>query len=466
MVWAATLGACAQTGIQLRQEIHLPTPSSRGSFAHFPIPDMAARDHFAMRIAPDQSVLVFDSDTSGRWPLIRVRRWWTSNPVSEVLEVPGWSTGDAKYMDGIYVDVQTTPDGHYAIAFSKAVWKSKSSFILHAPKGYVGRTPDTIITVIDLERWQVLRSIHTADIGDVDVRDARVVNNGWMAFDGDTGAPLSDQGVSRYLDQLISIPDLKLGRSCIYGSFLAHLGRPAPSALVEDTRLRNDVACRGVLSAVQVESTEALEALIQRDSGVEPRAMKLRDGSWEDFLVGASRYPRSEEQRLWGAEGEADGFFRYWGEYPYNVLYWQNPPFESSAHLWYGLYPRDQDLYELDRYDAAGELQQSEVGQHLLCGDPSRGHPKSACGCRVIDVSEERRELLTYCRQQRGDFEGMVQQQWLAVFRSDDLSGVGLINLPKTSETLQAIASGDGHAYVVTLEFGEMLRVYAIPDRQ
>jgi hypothetical protein len=466
MMSAYTMGAYGQTGLKLLREIHLPTRSSRGSFVHFPIPDMAARDHFAMRIAPDQSILVFDSDTSGRWPLVRVRRWWTDNPINDVLDVPGWGVADAKYMDGIYVDVQVTPDGCYAIAFSKARWKDKSSFLLHAPKGYVARKPDTIISVIDLKRWEVLKSIHTADMGNVDVRNARVISDRWMAFDSIPGAPPSGHGVYAYLDQLISITDLTSGPSCVSQRF-SHLWQIAPNALVQSTRIQNDTACGEVLSATHVESTDSLETLIQRDSGVEPRVMKLRDVSWkDDYLAGESHLSRSEEVRLWDAERQADEFFRSWGEYPYNDFYWQNPPFESSAHVWYGLYPHDLDLYELDRYDSAGKLQRTEVGGQLLCGDPSLGHEKSACGCRVIDVSEERDALLTYCRQQRGDFEGMVQQQWLAVFRSGDLSGVGLINLPKTSETLQAIASGNGHAYVVTLEFGEMLRVYEVPDPQ
>lgn len=448
--------------IKLAQKSNLRVRHNRASFAHFPFVDMSAREHFAMRVAPDQSILVFDSDTNGRWPLIRVRRWWTDNPANEVLDVPGWSSVDAKYMNGIYVDVQVTPDGRYAVAFSKALWKDRSSFLLHVPKGYVGRKPDTIITVIALERWQVLSSIHTVDIGDVEVRDVRVVSNKWMAFDGDTGARFSEHSV--YSDQLISIPDLKPGPSCTYGSFSPHIGRAVPDALVQSTRAENDAACRAVLSAVQIRSTEALEALIQRDSEVEPKAVKLRDVSWRDDLAGEPAL--SEQEKLWYADGEADAFFRHWGEYPYYDLYWQNPPFESSLHRWYGLYPHDRDAYDLERYDAQGKMQRAQTADHLLCGDASLGHTKSACGCRVIDVSEKRDALLAYCRQQRGDFAGMVQQEWLAVFRSDDLSGVGLVRLLEKGETLEAIASGDGHAYVVTLESGETLRAYAVPDPQ
>jgi hypothetical protein len=66
---------------------------------------------------------------------------------------------------------------------------------------------------------------------------------------------------------------------------------------------------------------------------------------------------------------------------------------------------------------------------------------------------------------QRGDYNGIFERQWLSVFRSDDLSAVGLINLSKNKEIWQAIGSGDGHTFVLTLEYGETLRVYAIPDR-
>jgi hypothetical protein len=74
--------------------------------------------------------------------------------------------------------------------------------------------------------------------------------------------------------------------------------------------------------------------------------------------------------------------------------------------------------------------------------------------------------LLAYCRRQHGDYDGVLQRQWLSVFRSDDLSDVGFINLGNSLGVLQAIGSGEGHTYVLTLEHGETLRVYAIPDRQ
>ena len=84
----------------------------------------------------------------------------------------------------------------------------------------------------------------------------------------------------------------------------------------------------------------------------------------------------------------------------------------------------------------------------------------------MIDVSEEQRTLLTYCRKQHGDYDGMVQMQWLSVFRSDDLSGDEDISIFRRAvKRSLAIASGNSQTYMVTLEFGEILRVYAVPDR-
>ena len=459
------LKASAETAIQPLREIHLPVPPSRGSYSHFPYSE-SARDHVAMRVAPDQSILVFDADASGKWPLVRVRKWWTENPASEVLNIPGWSAADSEHLAGIRMDVQITPDGRYAVAFSEALWMEKSSFLLHVPKGYVERKPDTIVTVVDLERWQIVKSLHTITTGDGDVRDARVVDNRWIALDANLGQSGAEQGTDRYRNWVLSIPDLKPGSECLSERFFP-IGRPPDDLAAQRVKKKNVEACRDVLKATETDSDKALEVLIQRGSGIEPTIMRLRDVDWlEDVLERESRVSRSEKERLWDAEGHAMEFFRYWGEYPYYDQVAQNPPFESSAHLWYGLYSsHDRGLDDLVRYDAEGREQKTETARHLACGDPVIGKSNSACGCRVIDVSEELRTLLTYCRKQHSDYDGMFQMQWLSVFRSDDLSGIGFINLAKNSEALQAIASGDGQAYVVTLEFGEILRVYAVPDR-
>lgn len=459
VIYAPALVASAQTGIEPLRVIHLPVPESRGSYSRYPIPELAARDHFSWRVAPDQSLLVFDSDTTGNWPLVRIRAWWTENPVSEVLKIPGWTTADKKDLAEIYVDVQVTPNGRYAVAFSGAMWRDKSDFLFHTPKGYVQRPSDTIITVIDLDRSQVVTSIHTATLGDIQIRDARVVNDRWIAFDDShNGRSPSEYGAYPISNALISIPDLKPGPRCV-SQRVSHVWQRPPDSVVESLREQNDQACREVLEATGTDSAKALETLIQRGSDVEPDTMKIR-------ILDAVASGLPGEVNLWTAEGHEEDFFRYWGEYPYNENYAENPPLESSSRLWYGLYgSQERRFYELTRYDAEGGEQKSRTARHLMCGDPSLDSPKSACGCRVIDVSEKDHALLAYCRRQHGDYDGVFQRQWLSIFRSDDLFEVGFIDLPKNGEMWGAIGSGGGHTYILAVEHGETLRIYAIPDR-
>jgi hypothetical protein len=421
---------------------------------------MAAKKNFSMRVAPDQSLLVLDRDATGRWPLVRLRGWWTGKPVSEVLEIPGWSAGDAKHIADIVVDLQVTPDGRYAVAFAGALWMNTSSFLLRAPKGYVERKPDTVITVVDLERWRVVTSVHTAAEFDSAVGGARIVSDGWMVLESGLGRSELNHGVYRYLDRMVSIPGLKSGVRCVSQRF-SHVWRPAEESVLGYVESENRLACADLFRAVGVDSAEALEAMTYRGQSLEPVAVRRHMSDFIDV-----RLKESDRVQIWEAEGHEEGFFR-WGEYPYYPMYAENPFFESSANLWYGLYDAHAGgLYELGRYDAKGQRQAGRTAGQMMCGDPSLDRKGSACGCRVVDVSEVAHDLLALCRTQRGDYDGTVRREWLAVFRSDDLTGVGTVDVTRQEETLEAIARGDGRAYVVTLEAGEKLGVYGIEERR
>ena len=442
---SASVCALAQTELKPAQQIHLPVSSSRGSYVHFPIPAMASRQYFSMRVAPDQSLLVLDSDTSGKWPLVRLRKWWTDAPVSEVLIVPGWSSLDAKHLGRIHVDVQITPDGHYAAAFAGADWMEKSEFIFFAPPGYIARKPDTIVTLIDLKQWKIVSSIHTTGMTDGQIRGVRVVNDKWIVLDFLVGASPLGRLLYRYHSQLISVPDLHPGPECVSDRpFRGDTSRP----LVWESDLRhNDTVCQDVLHVIGITSVEAMEILIDRGQDVLPKEVR-----------------RQSSDNL---ETE-DDFFRGWGEFPHYMFVYENPPFESSSHRWYGLYvSHDRPFYDLAIFDAEGHKQKTQIVHNLLCGDLSLDKRMPACGCRVVDASEQQHDLLAYCRTQDGDYDGRVRREWLSVLNSDHLSGAGFISLSNKyqHETLEGIALGDDRGYVITLESGEMLRAYAIPER-
>jgi hypothetical protein len=447
IIWgSASVCASAQTELQPAQQIHLPVSSSRGPFDGSLFSDMAARQYFSMRVAPDQSLLVLDSETSGQWPLVRLRKWWTDAPVTDVLTVPNWRSVDAKHLNSIHVDLQVTPDGRYAVIFAGIVWAEKSDFFLFAPKGYVARKPDTIVTVIDLEHWKIVNSIHTTTLADGQIRGVRVVNDKWIVLDLYIGPSPVGRLLYRYDSRLISLPDMHPGPECVSDRpFTDNRSRAEWNG--SPVEKHNDETCQDVLHATGTSSVEALEILIDRGQDVLPEEVQQSSESLKDT---------------------EDEFFRGWGEFPYYTFLGENPPFESSSRRWYGLYDsQERPFYDLAIFDADGHKQKTQPIHELLCGDPSLDNRDSYCGCRVVDASEPQRDLLALCRTQRGDYDGAVRREWLSVLHSDDFSGAGFISLSRKyqHETLENIAQGDGRSYVVTLETGEMLRVYAISDR-
>jgi len=277
-----------------------------------------------------------DSDTIGKWPLVRIRKWWTGTPVTEVLSVPGWAAVDAKHLDSIHVDVQITPDGRYAVAFAGADWMEKSDFIFFAPKGYVARKPDTIVTVIDLEQWKILSSIHTTATADGQIRGVRVVNDKWIVLDFSTGKSPGGRLLYRYDSRLVSVPDLHPGPECVSdrpfrGPSWLSLGESVAAPVGS----HNDAVCQDVLHATGTSSVEALEILIDRGQDILPKGV--------------------QQQSSDGLKRTEDDFFRGWGEFPYYVFYSENPPFESSSHRWYGLYDSpERPFYDLAIFDADG----------------------------------------------------------------------------------------------------------------
>jgi hypothetical protein len=271
-VWGfASFCAFAQTELKPIREIPLPVSSSRGSYAHFPIRDMAARQFFSMRVAPDQSVLVLDSDTSGKWPLVRIRKWWTDKPASEVLYVPGWSSADAKHIDSIHVDVQITPDGRYAVCFAGAYWMEKSAFLLRAPSGYVARKPDVVITVVNLEQWKIVNTIHTTGMTEGPIQGLRVISDKWVVLDFRQGNSPFQRLLYRYDTMLMSLPDLREGPGCVSDRpFRGHPSLSMGAIEVAPFETHNDAVCRDVLGATSTSSVEAMEILIYRGQDVLP----------------------------------------------------------------------------------------------------------------------------------------------------------------------------------------------------
>ncbi len=459
----APVRASAQKQLETVNEIKLPVPSSLGNFGRsFPILGESANEKSSMRVLRDQSLLVLDPDANGKWPLVRVTKWWTKDPVTEVLNIAGWTAADTKY-GGVEVDLQITPDGHYAIAFAAASWDGP----LFARKGYVPRKPDTLITVIDLQRWQIVGSIHTVNTDDADFRGARILNGNWIALQGLDTEPSTIQYEHLYdrRNRLFSIPDLKPGPGCI---------SKRPDALPADWSRnaealngQNNKACADVLKVSGVESEKTLESLIYKGHGLEPKELMLRS-----LHICLDSDKQNEDKICHKGnpdEDEARAYYDHWNWFRHDE-YRGSSPEESILHLWYelyGFYKDDSNHYGLGVFDAGGRKLTEQAPEHLLCkGEGDQGRNRY-CRCSIEDVSEEQHALLTYCQAYSLDFVDaeVLHKQWLSVFRSDDLSEVGIVRISKNKETSEAIAFADGHAYVAVVELGKTISVFAIPNR-
>ena len=74
------------------RQINLQQTVPHGSYGTgFLLVGTPAQNLFSTRLASDQSLLILNPDTSGEWPLVRVRDWWTDAPSTEALKVPGWT---------------------------------------------------------------------------------------------------------------------------------------------------------------------------------------------------------------------------------------------------------------------------------------------------------------------------------------------------------------------------------------
>jgi len=405
-------GAFAQAQLTNLREINLPVPSFRGIWWGVG----QSRWFFSVQLTPDHDLLVYEPNSNGKWPLIRVRKWWTKDPVSETLSVPGWSAKDGKDLESLNTDLLITPDGRYALTFAAAQWRgSQPGAALGAPaSGGSARRPDALINVVDLSRWEIVGGLHTAAIGLGSASGERILNPNVLVLKGLDW----DMAKATYHYKVISVPALDPGPGCT-----TELPRVSAKELkrTEQERLKRDeTVCTDVLKASGLGSMGDLEAFIQTGRGRAPAAL-------------------SDLSRL------------------------GNSLLQSPSGDWYGL---DSNHSALTNFDARGEPQKKGDSSHLLCANQPVQGPAWDCSCGIVGLSEGRPVLLAACLTQRdGLFTGRVWlRQWLAVFHADDLSEIGSVRLAnKDAETKEAIATVDGHTYVLAVILGKVLTVYAVP---
>jgi len=459
------LVALGQTQLTLVQEIKLPVRSRPGTFGGgFWAIGMSADEVFQFKIAPDQSLLIFYPNTSGKWPLIRLRKWWTAAPETDELDLPGWIEANTLKEFYFSSDLLVTPDGNYAVALGGVASVKDAGNIPFPPSEPIEHKPDLLITVIDLNHWKIAGALHTATVDpSAEFRGAHIVNGRWIALQGVDEEPETVKYEHLYdrVSRLISVPDLKAGPGCYTKDpeiLVLALGAPpgGPGAL----SARNDAACTALLAAADVSSMRVLDWLIYLGRDPEPRRLQAHTQPSQLATMQDEGKLSGSPDLTWPAGEYYSG---YWSTSDWDV-YFKNPPFESTQRIWYQLRQPDQKPpYQLSEYTLEGQLlKTSEAG---LESKPQCS-TRRGCDCTVVDASEKQNAILALCRVQSVNFTGSFDwhKQWLTVFRVDDLSPVGDIEL-KATYVRSAIAVADGHTYVVTAEKGKVVRVYSVPDR-
>jgi len=456
-VFAGLAIAPGQTPIALKHEFKLlgvASSAAHGGGTKLRLKWADPRGEFSTQIAPDQSLVVFEpGPKNGSWPVIRVKSWWKDEPEIAVLQIPTWNDADNNQMIGVSARLQISSDGRYAAAFAGAQWLGPGEGS-QLPTGYTPRASDTIVCVIDLQDWRVKGCVHMAAIHVGGFGAGQILNGQWILWQGPVepqkAASVSccfNNPIFTYNVQLLSFPELRAGPKCEWRATSDMNARTRESYESEihvlDTLDReNDASCQDVLKVSGFSSIRALRSFVSSGPDPQPRALKLLE-----YAASPTWGSQSEEQRLESidlCERNPSWMPRYTGS---------AIPLESTSHLWYGFFaPKEAGFYGLDRFDADGKLQKAE---------PLK---VSAHYCGVQDVREDLHAVMGDCHYQPDpDYATFRDRHFVAIYRTDDLSPVGVIYLDKQRVTSEAFAAAEGQAYVLTVELGEVLRVYQLP---
>jgi hypothetical protein len=246
----ATSNARAQTQPFFVREIKLPVPHFRGYWFYRAIHSNAI---FSIQLTPSNDLLIYGVDKNGKWPLVKVQRWWTSDPQTSVLSTPGFSGGDGENLEGLAANLEVTADGRYAVAVAGAEWA--------LPKDGVLRPGEVISSVINLNQFQVQATRHFSD-------DVRLLNDKYLVLWGFEPS----KNAATY--QLLSIPGLEPGPSC---SFIETAVQSASEFKKHELerRQRNDAACAEVLKLSGVASAEDLNAHMMAGRNQAPKVVSV-----------------------------------------------------------------------------------------------------------------------------------------------------------------------------------------------
>lgn len=134
---------------------------------------------FNAKLGPHNDLFVFDVDKSGRWPLVRIRDWWTKESKPEVLDVPGFGKEAASHLFELRTRIYFSDDDRYAIGLAEASWSPTQE----QRAAHQFRDDEAVLNVIDLKSWKITASVPTKSLGYSAVDGLKVLPNGLVAIE-------------------------------------------------------------------------------------------------------------------------------------------------------------------------------------------------------------------------------------------------------------------------------------------
>jgi hypothetical protein len=171
---------------------------------------------FGMGVTPEQDVLAFVAKEDGKWRLSRVRGWLDRQPGEETVEVAGLTRKDFARPEGPwYASLLVTSNGEFVVCISSGNGRRAD--------GERGREFDEIVSVVDLKRFNVLKTAHSPASRD-EIRQYSLDSAGHLVLRASKPLP-GPEGMSPSFGNdvrivLLNLPDLTTKEQCHYAEWM------------------------------------------------------------------------------------------------------------------------------------------------------------------------------------------------------------------------------------------------------
>jgi hypothetical protein len=166
---------------------------------------------FDMAVAPDGDFLALVGMQDSHWQLIRVKEWWSPNPVVDRVTVPGYGRADEPNRFGLTPQVLVSPDSKFAVAIASASWPDP----VQRRAGTPPQQPDALLTLVNLQTFTAVKTLRASELG-LETSEWRFDSASSLRADGLSPAGSGEAVGSERWVAFLSMPELRVIQRCDY----------------------------------------------------------------------------------------------------------------------------------------------------------------------------------------------------------------------------------------------------------